>query len=63
MLWTKLTIPVWIIMRITRKITDSSLDVFNANQSQASIMQSTINHINLKFNPVCKVYIYNADQF
>ena len=62
MLWTKLTIPVWIIMGITRKTTDSSVDVLNATQSKARVMQSTINHIYLKLNTVCKVYVYNADQ-
>ena len=52
MLWTKLTIPVWIIMGFTRKITHSSLDVLNATQSKASVIQSTINHIYLKLNGV-----------
>ena len=62
MLWTKQTIHVWIIMGIIREITDSSLDVFNDTQSQASAMQSTRNHIYLKLNTMCKVYVYYADQ-
>ena len=62
MLWIKLTIHVWIIMRIIEKVTDSPLDVFDATQIQASAMQSTRNHIYPKLNPMCKVYVYNADQ-
>ena len=62
MLWTKLAIHVWIIMRTIRKITDSSPDVFDATQSQVRIMQSTRNHIYPNLNPMCKVYVYNADQ-
>ena len=62
MLWTKLAIHVWIIMRTIRKITDSPPDVFDATQSQVRAMQSTRNHIYPKLNPMCKVYVYNADQ-
>ena len=49
-------------MGIIIKITDSSLDVFDATQFQASAMQSTRNHIYLKLNPMCKVYVYNVEQ-
>ena len=62
MLWIELTIHVWIIMTINRKITDSALDVFYATQSHLSAMQSTRNHIYPKLNPVCKGYVYNVDQ-
>ena len=60
MLWTKLAIHVWIILRFIRKITDSPLDVFDATHFQVSAMQSIRNHIYLKLNP--KVYVYNANQ-
>ena len=62
MLWTKLAIHVWIIMRTIRKITDSPPDVFDATQFQVRAMQSTRNHIYLKLNPMCKVCVYNANQ-
>ena len=51
MLWTKLAIYVWMIMRIM-KIT----------QSQVRVMQSAGNNIYPKMNPKEKVYVYNADQ-
>ena len=51
MLWTKLAMYVWMIMRIM-KIT----------HSQVRVIQSAGNNIYPKMNPMEKVYVYNADQ-
>ena len=51
MLWTKLAIHIWIIMRIMR-----------ITKSQVRAMQSAGNNIYPKLNPMEKNYVYNADQ-